>query len=83
MLIVFWIACGAIGYMTLERFGKGLAGALLGALLGPIGLVICWVMRDNAKLDEARGPPPADPSFPPGAKSLEQIAREQRDMRRL
>lgn len=39
------------GHLMLERFEKGNAGAALGFFLGPIGLVIAWVMRDNAFRD--------------------------------
>ena len=36
----------------LSRFGKAGVGCLLGGLLGPIGLIIAWTMRDSAKLDQ-------------------------------
>jgi hypothetical protein len=44
--------CGLAGGVMLDRVGRGLAGALLGFFLGPIGLLIAWVVRDNALRDE-------------------------------
>ena len=38
----------------LSRYNKAGIGCLLGGLLGPIGLIIAWTMRDDAKLDEAK-----------------------------
>ena len=49
------VLCGITGAMMLSRFNKSPAGCLLGGLLGPIGLAIAWVMRDNAKLDGEGG----------------------------
>jgi hypothetical protein len=50
------LACAVAGYLMLARIKRGFAGFLLGLLLGPIGLVIAWVIRDNKlrDLDEAR-----------------------------
>jgi putative oligomerization/nucleic acid binding protein len=45
------LICGLAGGIMLDRVERGLAGALLGFFLGPIGLVIAWVMRDNALRD--------------------------------
>ncbi len=50
-VIVFWILCGIAGAAMLSRFKKAGSGCLLGGLLGPIGLIIAWTMRDSAKLD--------------------------------
>lgn len=44
--------CGAAGYLILERVRRGVSGFLLGFLLGPIGLVMAWVIRDNALRDK-------------------------------
>jgi hypothetical protein len=49
--IIFWILCGIAGAAMLSRFNKAGAGCLLGGLLGPIGLIIAWTMRDSAKMD--------------------------------
>ncbi len=54
--------CGAAGFFMLDRVDRGATGAALGALLGPLGLVIAWVMRDNGLRDleerERRHRPP-------------------------
>jgi hypothetical protein len=49
--IIIWILCGIAGAAMLSRFNKAGAGCLLGGLLGPIGLIIAWTMRDSAKMD--------------------------------
>jgi hypothetical protein len=51
LLISFWLACGVAGFVMLSRFNRGILGSALGAGLGPIGLVIAYFIRDNAKLD--------------------------------
>jgi hypothetical protein len=53
VLLVFWILCGVAGYVMLDRFGKGALGFFLGALGGPIGLLIAFFIRDNNKMDQA------------------------------
>ncbi len=55
VVVLFWILCGIAGAAMLSRFGKAGTGCLLGGLLGPIGLIIAWTMRDSAKLDEVKG----------------------------
>ena len=52
--IVFWLACGFVGMLLLKPFDKGGIGFALGALLGPIGVIIAAVMRGNSKLEEER-----------------------------
>jgi uncharacterized membrane protein YfcA len=42
------LLCGIAGLVILERVDRELAGFTLGFFLGPIGLIIAWVMRDNA-----------------------------------
>jgi hypothetical protein len=50
-------ACGAAGYLLLARTGRGATGWLAGFFLGPLGVLIAWVTRDNALRDgEGRGP---------------------------
>ena len=60
IIIVRWILsaviCGIAGGVMLNRFHNEGTGVLLGLLLGPIGLVIAWTMRDNAKLAAATTP---------------------------
>jgi hypothetical protein len=51
ILFLFWFLCGIAGAAMLSRFNKAGSGFLLGGLLGPIGLIIAWTMRDNTKLD--------------------------------
>ena len=78
-LIPFWILCGVAGGAMLSRYNKAGTGFLLGILLGPIGLIIAWTMRDSAKLDAAEQEPPVQ------VKSYEEIQSEvdarQRDER--
>jgi hypothetical protein len=55
MLLPFFIGavvCGIAGFMMLDNAERGGAGFALGFFLGPIGLVIAWVMRDNALREE-------------------------------
>lgn len=54
VVVLFWILCGIAGAAMLSRFGKAGTGCLLGGLLGPIGLIIAWTMRDSAKLDDVK-----------------------------
>ena len=51
---VIWLLCGIAGGAMLSRYNKAGIGCLLGGLLGPIGLIIAWTMRDSAKIDESR-----------------------------
>jgi hypothetical protein len=53
-VVVIWVLCGVAGAAMLSRYGKAGTGFLLGGLLGPIGLIITWTMRDTAKLDDAK-----------------------------
>ena len=52
--LVLCILCGVAGMIILQNKGRsGCAGFLLGAMLGPIGIVIALVMgRNTAKLDD-------------------------------
>lgn len=53
-LIIFWVLCGIAGAAMLSRVDKAGTGCLLGGLLGPIGLIIAWTMRDSAKMDREK-----------------------------
>lgn len=53
-ILVLWALFGLAGAVILNRFNKAGIGCLLGILLGPIGLIIAWVMRSNAQADEER-----------------------------
>lgn len=53
-LIIIAVLCGIAGAAMLRRFNKAGTGCLLGGLLGPLGLIIAWTMRDNAKLDREK-----------------------------
>src|SRR5947209_2646659 len=44
--------CCVVGFLILDRVDRGWVGVLLGFFLGPIGLVIAWVLRDNALRDQ-------------------------------
>ena len=52
--IIAIVGCifGAAGAAILSRYEKGQTGFILGFLLGPIGLVIAWTMRDSQKHKE-------------------------------
>ena len=52
VVIIAWLICGAAGAAILSRYEKEQTGFLLGFLLGPIGLVIAWTMRDSQKHKE-------------------------------
>jgi|SRR5215471_2065400 len=52
-LVITSLICAIAGAAMLSRYNKAGSGFLLGGLLGPIGLIIAWTMRDNAKLDES------------------------------
>lgn len=53
-IFILWALFGVAGALILNRFNKAGIGCLLGILLGPIGLIIAWVMRSNAQADEER-----------------------------
>ena len=57
----------------LSRYNKAGSGCLLGGLLGPIGLIIAWTMRDSAKLDRETAVQARE------AAKLEAEAREERE----
>lgn len=69
-LVVLWILFGVAGAALLSRYDKAGVGCLLGGLLGPIGLIIAWVMRDNAKIEE-KTPTPESSTPGPSAGSQE------------
>lgn len=58
VLLPFFIGgviCGIAGFMMLDAVDRGGVGFALGFFLGPIGLVIAWVQRDNGlREQEAR-----------------------------
>lgn len=69
--VLFWILCAIAGAAMLSRYNKAGSGFLLGGLLGPIGLIIAWTMRDSAKIDEVTAArPPTPPSYSPGWDDL-------------
>ena len=52
--VLLWILFAIAGAAILSRYNKSGTGCLLGLLLGPIGLIIAWTMRDSAKIDEGK-----------------------------
>lgn len=45
IFVVIWVICGVFGYMIADsRGGSGLMGALLGFMLGPIGVLCTFFM---------------------------------------
>lgn len=61
VLLIFWLLCGIAGASINSGKGRsGCGGFLLGALLGPIGLVIAFSMRssdskEKQKVERGRG----------------------------
>lgn len=53
-LFFFWIISAIVGAAILSRYNKAGTGCLLGALLGPIGWIIAFVMRGNAATEEEK-----------------------------
>jgi len=64
-IVIFWILCGFVGAALLSSHGKAGTGCLVGALLGPIGIILAWVeknrldrvqdiQRDNERTRELR-----------------------------
>ena len=51
--IVTLVSFGVAGALMLKPVDRKGAGFALGALLGPIGLVIAWTMRSNELLERA------------------------------
>ena len=47
IIILLWLFCAFLAAALLSRFNRAGTGCLLGLLLGPIGLVISWVIRDS------------------------------------
>lgn len=48
-IALVWFLSGIAGAAILDRYNKAGTGCLLGGLLGPIGLIIAWTMRDSSK----------------------------------
>jgi hypothetical protein len=53
-LFVIWLLCVIVSAALLSRFNKAGSGLLLGALLGPIGLIIAIIWRLNLTADERK-----------------------------
>ncbi len=51
-LFLFWLLCAILGAVLLSRYDKAGTGLLLGALLGPIGVLFALVMRSNESKKE-------------------------------
>ena len=47
LLVLFLIACAVVGWAIGQTKSRGGQGALLGCLLGPIGLLFCLTMGDQ------------------------------------
>lgn len=54
-LFVFWLLCAIAAAALLSRYNKAGTGFLLGAFLGPFGLVFALIIRSGeAKKDEQK-----------------------------
>ena len=51
-IVLFWLLCGVASSAILSRYNKAGIGCVLGILLGPIGILIAWTMRDDGKQNE-------------------------------
>lgn len=53
--VVFWLLMGIVSSVVMSQKGRSsCAGFLLGALLGPIGLIIALVLKkDQSEIDRA------------------------------
>lgn len=48
VFIVFWLICGGVAAMIASsKGGSGLIGFLVGALLGPIGIIVAFFLGDE------------------------------------
>ena len=52
-LVLLWLLFGIAGAAVLSRANKAGIGCLLGIILGPIGLIIAWVVRRDWEADKA------------------------------
>ena len=48
------VVCGLLGAALLNRYDKAGTGCVLGLILGPIGVILAWTMRDGGALPGAR-----------------------------
>lgn len=53
-LFVIWVVCVFVSAALLGRYNKAGSGLLLGALLGPIGVIIAIIWRMNMGADERK-----------------------------
>lgn len=54
MMFTIWLLCVFVSAALLGRYNKAGSGLLLGALLGPIGVIIAIVWRMNLAADERK-----------------------------
>jgi hypothetical protein len=45
LLIIIWIICGVLGYAVSSNPDKRVLGAVLGFLLGPLGVIAAAVLK--------------------------------------
>jgi hypothetical protein len=50
ILILVWLACPILAGMIAARKGSAFAGLLLGALLGPLGVIIALLSPGSTKV---------------------------------
>ena len=58
--VILVIVCGLGGMVLMERKGHGGIGFLLGFLLGPLGIVVVWLLPRKEKGPEADPSPEVD-----------------------
>jgi hypothetical protein len=51
-LLIFWVLCSILGAAMLGRYNKAGTGFLLGAILGPFGLLFALLIRSNENKKE-------------------------------
>jgi hypothetical protein len=54
-IVIFWLICGGVAAMIAsDRGGSGVAGFLVGALLGPLGVVAAFFMGDAQVVEQGQ-----------------------------
>ncbi len=51
-IALLWSVFGLVGAVILNRANKAGTGCLVGLLLGPLGLIVAWVIRRDWENDQ-------------------------------
>jgi len=55
-IVLVWIASGVIGASLLGQYDRAGTGFLLGAILGPIGVIVAFVVRRSEQSKRRKCP---------------------------